>query len=74
MSALVKFASDDEHHRALDILIDIDEGYEGASHHRIIVSNRAAAILRRRGIQFNVFGKRTSPARKNQHRTITIIN
>ena len=69
MSALVRFASDNDCHRALDILIDIDEGYDAASDHQIVITNRAATILRRRGVHFSIFGKRTTPAKKKPSAT-----
>ena len=64
MTALVKFASDNDDERAMDILIDIDEGYEAASDGQIFITSRAATILRRRGVRFSIFGKRTSPVRR----------
>lgn len=55
MSVIVEFPSDEDHIKAIDILAEAEESYEGTKG-GIIISNKAARLLKKRDVKFSVFG------------------
>lgn len=56
MPQLVQFDYDPDRLRAIDLLDEADETYQGVPRRCFLISNTAVNLLRERGIRFRVIG------------------
>ena len=56
MPALIRFPVREDRLRAIDILAEAGEGYDGAAPQCYLVSNAAVELLKTQGVHFEVVG------------------
>jgi hypothetical protein len=69
MAVVVKFDGEQDHERAIDVLADSGETYQGVAPSCILVSTPAVRALRASGVRFQVVnenGKLDAPATRLQ--------
>ena len=56
MAVIIQFETEEDHVRAINLLAEAEESYQGAPKDSIIISNRAARLLKAQNVKFTPIG------------------